>query len=412
MSILEELLEVGQSNAMGSSATALSTTQAYNNVMLTKLAGVSGTTGIRTPQDRLVDISEYTTLIPAVEEVSNHDIQQQDGSNRFNGNVINANGAYGETGLVAMTNYLSAFDSTKRYAVGAAGCGGATYAKLASGDVYDNGMVQVQAFHNLYAGAGHTAHKVLGIPVQHGESNYNDVTYGASLSTWLTNLTASIKAITGQTENPVMIMIQTNDTLSPIASYQQLLATQQNSRIFIACPCYFLPGNTPGGHRNATGQRTFGAYAGRVYKRVVSQGGSWTPTQPTAATFSGKTITITFAVPVSPLVFDTSTVSAQANMGFAYTDGSSSASISSVSVSGNSVILRMTATPSGANKIVTYGAATGIGNLRDSDTETDLSSVVLRNWCVKFSIGVTPSGTYTDQPARTYPGAVTYRAKL
>jgi hypothetical protein len=77
---------------------------------------------------------------------------------------------------------------------------------------------------------------------------------------------------------------------------------------------------------------------------------------------------------------------ARTNSGFSYTDDSTSASVSAVAVTGtDEVTVYLTATPTGANQRIKYGAASYGGNLRDSATDVSaLDAASLPNWCCAF----------------------------
>ena len=137
-------------------------------------------------------------------------------------------------------------------------------------------------------------------------------------------------------------------------------------------------------------------------KQVLVDHAAWDPLKPVKITRSGAIITVKFAVPVPPLVIDTTRVLAQTNYGFEYADDAASATINGVSVvSGDTITITLSTTPTGANPRLRY-AYTGVsgawagcnqagsarGNIRDSDTTPSLYGNNLYNWLVHFDYPV------------------------
>lgn len=145
-------------------------------------------------------------------------------------------------------------------------------------------------------------------------------------------------------------------------------------------------------HLSATGYRVTGEMFGKAYKRILD-GGTWDPCHITnTPSRVGTTITIPVKVPVAPLVFDESMVSAAPNKGFTY----SGASITNVAITdtgesgtGEITITIDTDAPGTLEYALTnqsvdirVGATLGPrGNVRDSDpTVASYNSTPLYNW--------------------------------
>jgi hypothetical protein len=190
---------------------------------------------------------------------------------------------------------------------------------------------------------------------------------------------------------------------SSVSPYELLAEAEANpAKTILVGPRYFLPyavedADFPGIHPSNEGYRWLGEYYGKVYKKLVVDGGSWSPLRPGSLARSGSVMTVFFQVPEPPLVLDTTLVTDPGNFGFEYTDDSENPpSISSVEITGdNTVEVTLSAEPTGDNKRLRY-AYTGVpgnpagpssgprGNLRDSDATTSLSGRTLYNWCVHF----------------------------
>jgi hypothetical protein len=181
--------------------------------------------------------------------------------------------------------------------------------------------------------------------------------------------------------------------------YRVLEESERNpTKTILVGPKYFLPYSLPGGlHLNNLGYRWLGEYYGKVYRKVVVEGLPWTPLKPHQIVRTDAVITVTFDVPVPPLVLDTNLVSDPGNYGFEYFDDSDAPpTIAVVQILDEiTVQITLSSVPTGSNARLRYaytaiagnagGPTTGPrGNLHDSDSEVSPNCDPLYNWCVHF----------------------------
>lgn len=365
--------------------------------MLNSIARKSGSCGIRAPQDRLRSIGDYTSLTALVESDITEDTNALDGGYHYTAEVVTADGLFGETSASSTLRYIARENPGWVGIASASGRGGAEYAKIAKGgDIYQNGILMVRAAHSLYAAAGFSSHKVSAIVVEHGESDFNNVNFAANIQTLLTDYTTDLLVETGQTDLPIMILVQVSQESDRTSALQQALASQQNSRIHVASPSYFLASS--GDHRTGPGHRQFGNYVGRVHDQVVNKRSTWASLRPTACRLTGTKAIIDFpaAACMGGLSLDTTIVASVTKSGFALTDAT--AAISSVAIVGNSVEVTLDGVPTSTVPRMTYAPATLAGNLRDNAPELGVDSEKMYRWCEHFDIAVKKIGAKTNYP--------------
>jgi len=381
---VNHVLITGQSLSVGvSGAPPLSTSQPFHNLMFN--------TGVMAGGE---DLESFEPLVE--------------------GDFIPGSKAVVETMSSAFANLvtelsLAGGDPSARHdlLVSVHGSGAKQYARLKKGTKpYENGMAQVVAGRDIARRMGKT-YVVRAIATVHGESDHAEQNdhYDDDLLEWQADYERDIKAITGQSEPVPMFQTQisswtrmmkgTETSAVPIA---QLSAHRKsNGKVVLVGPKYHLSYSKDGVHLTARGYRHMGEDYAKAYRRVVLEGRPWEPLRPIATRREGAVITITFAVPVPPIVLDTTLVSDPGNYGFEYTDDSASPpSITRVEVTGpDTVAITLSAEPTGQNRRIRY-AFTGIrgapagptsgprGNLRDSDDTRSRTGNRLYNWCVHF----------------------------
>ncbi|MDW9447210.1 hypothetical protein GOA58_05850 [Sinorhizobium meliloti] len=253
---------------------------------------------------------------------------------------------------------------------------------------------------------------------RHGEADAASTTYAADMIAYRTDFNTDSKAITGQASDIWFILAQPSSFANvslgnSVKAMLDLHVTQPNAFV-LSHPSYMLDydilftgdgSDDDNVHLSPIGYALDGEYAYKAWRKTIFGKTRWEPLRPLIAVRSGNVIDITFAVPVQPLVLDTTTVTERAGTvkGFEYTDDGTPPAISSVTVTGpDTVRITLAATPTGANKKIRYAMkgydATSPrpaserprGNLRDSDTTQARfdPSRILYNWCVHFEMSV------------------------
>lgn len=291
------------------------------------------------------------------------------------------------------------------------GVGASPYWNLKKGTAaYALGMEQVRQGRSLAFASG-IDYVVSAVTVVHGESAHydNDVEYPNELLQWQQDYETDIQAITGSRAPLVMFHTQISNwtlagkkvTTSEVPVWQLQASQKAPDKLVLVGPKYIFPYAADGLHLVNTSYRWLGEYYGKAYREVVLMGRLWKPLWPTSATRSGKRITVVFHVPVPPLVFDTVLVTNPGNYGFKFTDGSGQPpQISSVSLSGNTVLIDLVSEPLGPMPTIHYAMDAPIdamsgpvsgprGNLRDSDGTASRFDNTLYNWAVHFRQPVT-----------------------
>lgn len=269
---------------------------------------------------------------------------------------------------------------------------------------YTNFLAHVSGAHAL--DANHAVHAIGWIQGENDlivPTSYS--TYRAALSQLQADAETDIKAITGQTHPAYLITYQLSWGIrnnSGIALAQLDLA-QKNAKIFLATPTYHLPHAADNIHLTAIGYKWIGAYFGRAYKALVD---GYEPQwlNPRSATVRGTEVRVRFDVPVGPMVLDSDKLAVTTDSGFKVMDDATAASIISIKIDGQDVVITLNATPVGAVKVryaldylgtglvITNGAS---GNLRDSSPDVINISGVNRplwNVCPAFEMSATKLG--------------------
>lgn len=250
-----------------------------------------------------------------------------------------------------------------------------------------------------------------------GETDQNEgmpaANYLAALEAMIADYRADIPVATGQPENFPVILSQTSMTYNKPATVAiaQLEASRTIPDTFIACSHYHLPHYTDNIHLTNVGYYRLGEYHARALNSIKTTG-SWKPLAPKSVTARGNQITIVYDVPKPPLVFDTTMVPAQPNMGFTLTG--TTASIIAVEIVAQDTIVLTTDSqldgPVGvgyASDLLTYGAR---GNVRDSEPATSgYDGTQLANWSLIFrELPTVPAGLRYASAAFVQVGGVLY----
>ena len=399
----------GQSLSVGASADQpVTTTQPYSNLKLS-LGSL-----VVPPWD---PSSSALSMVPLVEPIRVYGIYNPAGP--YPGNI------FGETPHSAMANQISSLVLaasganyiTVHTVVGETGKGIDCLRKTAvdtgySGRAYAATLFEVEAIKRLAAVAGKT-YGVGGIIITHGESDSGNTNYENELYTLWSDYNTDIKAITGQTQSIPLFTNQQNSCGTTGTSFSTLVQWKVGldypGKIICVGPKYQYPYATDGVHLVAEGYRQLGEKHGQVYYEKVVLGRDWQPLQPTSVVrTSTRVITVNFNVPVAPLVWDStmpapnqSSLTEWANgKGFeVYTTSGTRITISSVQISGRSVIITCASDLPTSYLKVGYAYTSGgtkrtngtvrWGLLRDSDPFVGSNTgVALPNFCVSFELDV------------------------
>ena len=358
----------GQSWSTGYDASAITTTQRYDNLMLD--------TGIM--NNPLNDLSvTATSFVPAVE---------------FSGknSTTTPNQTTGETPVSAQMNIvkqlmesedgLTVNDLSYQLLGTAPGYGSKTLAQLEKGtDYYTRLISQVQRAHEIAAAMGKRLVVQAFSWVQGALGKTGN--YAEALEQLRLDIDTDVKAITGQTQDVKCITWQSfiyNGSLRAKQVYNQYVgAAETYPNIICAGATYHLDNVRAANlHFTSESQDWLGAYFGVAYKRTIIDGEGFEPLKPTKASKSGKILYVKFNVPQRPLVFDTERLTEAPNKGFKLyaTDGTEK-TITEVAIISPDTVKIVCADDVASTDRLTYGDITtdtwqwvsdNHGNLRDS----------------------------------------------
>jgi hypothetical protein len=194
---------------------------------------------------------------------------------------------------------------------------------------------------------------------------------------------------------------------------------------FLVGPVYPYPSKAAG-HLDANGYRWLGAQFGKIMYRVLTRGEPWQPLHPRAAVLRGRTVEVSFRVPVPPLKLSVPLFlherRALPDKGFTVRDASGPVEIDAVALDGPQRVRIDLARPPGPNARLLYADSRnlGRGHLHDSDEDVaydryecdparghypdaNIPGLVgrpypLANWCVAFNIALEPAPAPPPSP--------------
>ena len=315
---------------------------------------------------------------------------------------------YGAENITAgAAAHLSRCAPLHNLVMGISGAGGTGYQGLKKGSFpYAGSLVQFRFTQRSAACSGY-GHSPEAIFVVHGESDVINTNYDLDIRQWQEDYQNDIAAMTGVVRPIPMFHSQISAWTSfgngsfPFSDgvFRVLAESEAHpDQTILVCPKYFLTHVQPlGVHLTNFSYRHLGEYYAKAYRKVIIDGGQWTPLKPVAITRTQAVITARFHVPYPPLVLDTNLVTDPGQFGFEYSDDEAGRpSIVAVALVGEDMVsVTLSRPPTGANPRLRY-AFTGIrgqsggprtgprGNLRDSDPEPSLYGNPLYNWCVHF----------------------------
>lgn len=281
---------------------------------------------------------------------------------------------------------------------------------------YPASLVEARAFKELAMKEGKTfgAGAVI---LTHGESDAGNGDYGAGLATLWADYNTDLKAITGQSEDILLLVSQQSTIASgPGGSAVQVFEAGREHAGKIVCvgPKYAYEYAGDLIHLPAGGYIRLGQKYGEVFDKIRNQGIDWKPLGPNMVTRNGATIVVAFDVPTPPLVWEENISPPHQSAHTAWRNGrgfelvgpgGAELEIASAEIRGNTVVLTMTDPPAAGTPIdVRYaivqdgdglqgGTDLGLrGQLRDSNEVDAYDRVTLE---VAFEAG-SPNVTATD----------------
>lgn len=308
----------------------------------------------------------------------------------------------GQTLATAMVNKLvGSLPALSRVLVSNVAVGGARMYQIEKGTTpYSNSISQVTAAKALCALAG-ANYVCAGIAFVHGEtdSQFGITTYGASLSTLANNYDADIRAISGQSETVRMFCSLQAGYVPEYSGFDGSAALQMhaqsltNPRVVIVGTCAALS-YRDGLHLSDWSQCVLGEMFAEAIASEFIAGTDTAPLVLASASLAGSTITATFTGGTAPIRFDYRFTGCKAAAGFKYYDDSSSASITSATITGErTVTIQLNTVPSGANKKLGYQTymstggsnapqTLGAGNVADSSERPSLIGLPMPRFAI------------------------------
>jgi hypothetical protein len=337
------------------------------------------------------------------------------------------NNIYGETPHTAMASQISALvraASSREFVsvhsvVGENGQGMPVIDKRAvekvdgdksTGRAYAATLFEVAAITRLAKARGQT-YGVGAIILTHGESDAGNAAYESDLVRLSSDYNQDIKAITGQTENVLLLITQqhsiafssgaaTGASASTLAQWHAGVSHPDD--IVCVGPRYQYPHAADTVHFGVRGYQLLGEKYGQVYFERVVLGRRWRPLEPLEVSAEGRVVSVRFHVPVPPLAWDESLPAPhqtalgawKSGRGFELRDGNTPIEIESVAIAGDTVritsardlparaTLGYAATSDGS--VPDHGSRRG-GQLRDSDPFVgELTRQAQPNYAVAF----------------------------
>lgn len=249
-----------------------------------------------------------------------------------------------------------------------------------TGRAYAASLFEVAAVARLARAAG-KSHGVGAITIIHGEGDATSTTYESDSIKLVSDYNQDLRPLTGQTTVIPLIVSQqhsapTNAGGRSTATLAQWHAgVTRPADIVCAGPKYQYAYISDATHLTNSGYERLGEKLGQVFAERVVRGHDWRPLEPIAVARSGRVVTVSFRVPVVPLVWD-STLPAphqsaytewSQGRGFELRDGNTRIQISSVAIAGDTVQIT-SATDLPASGVVVGYAFTADGTIRSGGT--------------------------------------------
>jgi hypothetical protein len=380
---IEMIISYGQSLSDGGDGgvpnQVISTQQLYNSLMF-NLGVRSMDFNGKTP----------TSFVPLIENVSRNTVM-------------------GETPCSGASDmFIQSYSATRNFQLMACASGqpSQTIAELSKGTQYYQRLItDVTNAYNIATGMGKTF-SVKSIFWIQGEADYTAGTsyndYYNALVKLINDLNADIDSITGQTNQIIFLATQcasqnrtTSGMNNPIVDLAESNLSAINPYFIISTPMYqfnYLSDNT---HLSDTNYYRLGAYLGKSLSTFMQSGTKNYIYPISHQVLANNTVTITFNVPVQPLVFDTTSIKFIDAYGFSAKDAlGNSIKIKNVSfLSGNMIQLILSKMPS----TISYGINGALkkagnqngarGNVRDVQQDS-INGYPLYNYMSIFSFNL------------------------
>lgn len=434
------VIGTGQSLAVGGWAfdeapdlTTVSLTQPYRNLKLFDATPYWPDAGVG-PYS--LDGSGVYSVVPLVEPIRvgplGDDLQYPD-------NILN------ETPQSGMANEMT-FLSLGRggpslvsvhSAVGTAGAVLADIDKQGDGKAYPAGLMEARVLRRLADQAG-LSFGYQAVVLTHGEGDATNPEYEAGLHQLALDYDADLRQITGQTQAIPLILTQQStapETGPPLSALEQWRASLDYPHAIVCAGPKYQYNYVSDAHMDGPSYRRLGEKYAEVLD-ALNRGVDWQPLQPLSATLRGDRITIVFHVPTPPLEWDTTLPTPHATLdpewaggrGFEVAGvvdgGEANLTITSATITGDSVILGLSAVPPSGNLVVRYAitkdtmepdvasATARRGQLRDSNDIVGYDAVSLDVVVTQGSdtIKSVAPGAFTGRSAReivTHPALPT-----
>lgn len=270
--------------------------------------------------------------------------------------------------LLLSENGLATTDIAYQLLASADGQGATAIAGLSKGTTPYNRIITDATYGTSLAQAAGKTYQLGAYSWYQGESDTTAdqiANYSNAMTKLVSDLTADIKAITGQPADPICISWQV-DGIYPQIAFQQVAVSDTIKNMFISTPKYWFETRGDDLHISDVGYTKLGAYTALVHKRVAIDGVGWQPLRPVGVIRQGNILIIRFNNVVgTKLVLDTTTISQATNYGFTLFDAANaSIAINSVTLTGPNTLKIVAATALPAGGHVEYGtvATTPIGN--------------------------------------------------
>jgi hypothetical protein len=286
---------------------------------------------------------------------------------------------------------------------------GATPSGL-NGRAYEATLIEARAITRLAQAAGKT-YGVAAIIVTHGECDAGNTAYATQLRQLGLDYAADLAPITGQTRAPLLIVSQQNSVNDRSASTlaQWKIGVDFPTEAVCSGPKYQYPYSSDSIHMLVEGYEQLGEKYGQVYHERLVLGRAWRPLEPSSVERAGRVVSVRFAVPVPPLVWEESfqvphqsAPAWSAGRGFELSAGGAALAIESVAIDGDSVRITAAVELPATGVVVGYAMVANAtpmaqpfagtlrwGQLRDSDPFVGSSTQKAQpNFAVAFELPV------------------------